>query len=118
MQEYNDELIDGHYNHRSSFDMKKYLEFYKKIKINDLPDYVPKFVRGATDMSKIWLRKGMDYAERVWVLAHEIAHIANPFERNENVIDYYAPAFVPAAQNILQKGDREFMIGPYRIPRI
>jgi hypothetical protein len=117
---YFDDLVKELYTNVSR-DVKensnKWIEVYKKIPIGYLPDYVHEAIRGATDLSRIWLRKGMDYTEKIWVLAHEIAHIANPFERNEDMIDYYAPAFVPAAQNILQSGRSEFAMGPYKIPR-
>lgn len=114
---YADELFDEHYrsnNRNNDNGNRKWYEFYKVIPIEDLPEYAPKFIRGATNLSKIWLRKGMDYLERVKVLAHEISHIANPDERNEYKIDELSLAFVPVAHDILQRGDRKLTVG-YKI---
>ncbi|MFH0832361.1 MAG: hypothetical protein V1900_01400 [Candidatus Aenigmatarchaeota archaeon] len=108
---YADELFDEHYTGRKRDNAdRKWYEFYKEIPILDMPEYVPRFIRGATDLSKIWLRKGMDYKERLWVLAHEIAHIFNPFERDENKIDQKAYAFVPAAHGILQRDEKRMVL--------
>ena len=109
---YEDELYNEHYLGGKSLERKWY-EFYKFIPIDDLPEYVPKFIRGATNLSKIWLRKGMDYTERVWVLAHEITHIKHPDIRNEAMIDLLTPGSIPEAMKILRRGDKGFAIGPY-----
>ena len=114
MNKYFDDLVNDLYSNisRNVKDSKnKRIEVYKKIPIFDLPEYFDERIRGATDLSKIWLRKGMDYAERCWVLAHEIAHILNPFERNEDIIDqYHAPAFLPVAKDIIQRNKKEVTI--------
>ncbi len=47
--------------------------------------YLPDRVLGMTNLSKIWLKKGLGYFKK-FVLYHEEEHIRYPHERNEELI--------------------------------
>ncbi len=47
--------------------------------------YLPDRVLGMTNLSKIWLKKGLGYFKK-FVLYHEEEHIRDPHERNEELI--------------------------------
>ena len=66
-----------------------------------MPDqYMPSFVLGMTDRTKIWIRKSLKYLEKMFVIGHEMEHINDWYERDENVISQRAArkldlAYVP-----------------------
>lgn len=62
----------------------------KNIPVEEVDEwYLPRFVLGMTNLSKIWLKKGLGYWKK-FVLYHEEEHIKDPFQRNERIIDQRA----------------------------
>ena len=58
----------------------------KLIPVEEVDEwYLPRFVLGMTNLSKIWLKKGLGYWKK-FVLYHEEEHIRDPHERNEDII--------------------------------
>jgi hypothetical protein len=59
----------------------------KGIEIIELPEkYMPAFVLGMTDRTKIWVRESLDYFNKIFTIAHEMEYIKDWYERDEDVI--------------------------------
>jgi hypothetical protein len=56
-----------------------------------MPDGPYHIVLGMTNLTKIWLRKGLDYFKKRFVLQHEIEHVKD-MAADEEIIDRRAMA--------------------------